>query len=201
MILALDTSQSAGSIALQREGRLIYSVYFDLSITHSETLMPQIDAALKFCGFLPKDISAILLCNGPGSFTGLRIGLATAKGIAFGLNVPLYCHDALKLCALQRFQCGRNILTVIDAKMRDIYAALYDENLNVLEAPRVCKPEEINTWNADGAYILGSASSIVSNAIGESGMEFVLAAGGDEITGAAALFSLQELMPAEEIGD
>lgn len=197
--LALDTSQTAGSIAFCHEGRLIYSAFFDISITHSETLMPQIEAALGFCGFVPEDITGILLCSGPGSFTGLRIGLATAKGLAYGLGIPLVCHDALKLCGLQRYHCGKKILCVIDARMKEIYAALYDEELGEIKSPCICKPEEIGAWDAKGAYILGSAASIVNSALSEMDMGFVEAVPGFEVNSAAALFALNDLMPATEI--
>ena len=79
MKLALDTSQSSGSIALSEAGKLLYSAYFDIRVTHSETLMPAIDSALKVCGKSPQDLVELLVCIGPGSFTGLRIGLATVK--------------------------------------------------------------------------------------------------------------------------
>ncbi|HNQ44051.1 MAG TPA: tRNA (adenosine(37)-N6)-threonylcarbamoyltransferase complex dimerization subunit type 1 TsaB, partial [Candidatus Cloacimonadota bacterium] len=117
MILALDSSQSAGSLALMDAGRLVYSAWFDIRITHSETLMPQLDAAFKLCGYSQKDLSGIVLCNGPGSFTGLRIGLATAKGIAFGLGIPVTTFNSLQLAALNCLPAGTNILALIDAKM------------------------------------------------------------------------------------
>ncbi len=162
MILALDSSQSSGSIALAEAGRLVYSAYFDIKITHSETLMPQLDAALKFCGATPQDLSGIILCNGPGSFTGLRIGLATAKGIAYGLGIPVTTFNSLQLTALNCLHAERKILAVIDAKMQEVYAALYDPDLGEICPPQVLMPGQITHWPVADCIITGSATNAVA---------------------------------------
>lgn len=162
LILALDASQPSGSIALWSADSLIYSALFDISVTHSETLMPQVDQALRFCGCQPSDLQAVLLANGPGSFTGLRIGLATAKGIAYALKIPLRVFSSLKLAALPRAQCGKPILSVIDARMKEVYAALWDEHLNPIIAPCVCLPEEIAGWDCPECWVLGNGSHLLT---------------------------------------
>ncbi len=196
MKLALDTSQNAGSIALWDSDRVVFSACFDISITHSETLMPQLDAALKFCGCQPGDISSVYLANGPGSFTGLRIGLATAKGIAYGLKIPLLTFSTLQLAALQRFHCGRKILAVMDAKMRELYAALYDENLNELRPPAVHEPAKLLDWDLNGAYLLGSGAKLLKPLLEEGGITFVEVP--ETPLNAAGLFSLASLFPSRE---
>ncbi len=199
MKLALDTSQSSGSIALWDSERVNYSACFDISITHSETLMPQVDAALKFCGYQPADIRAVYLANGPGSFTGLRIGLATAKGIAYGLKIPLLTFSTLQLAALQRYKCGRKILAVIDAKMREVYATLYDEDLGELVGPVVCGTEELLDWDLGGAYLLGSGSKMLKPALEERNIPFIEVP--ETSLDAAGLFALAGLFPREEVYD
>lgn len=196
MKLALDSSQTAGSIALWNAGRVVYSCSFEISITHSETLMPQVDTAFKFCGFQPQDIQAVLLTLGPGSFTGLRIGLASAKGIAFGLRVPLLAFSTLQLCALQRFNCGKNILAVLDAKMKEVYAALYDESLRELIPPRVCSPEELLDRDFHDSYIVGSGAGLLQPFLGKAQIRFHSAP--PQALNAAGLFTLAELFPQEE---
>lgn len=161
LTLALDASQASGSLALVKGEALLYASFFNVSITHSETLMPELDAALKLTGFSPGDISKILLANGPGSFTGLRIGLATAKGIAYANGCALKAFSSLKLAALPRMNCGKNILSVIDAKMKEVYAALWDEKLNLLYGPKVCAPEEVLSWNLEHAWLIGDGSHIL----------------------------------------
>ena len=100
MKLALDSSQNFGSIALAGQGKLIYSSFFSISITHSETLMPQVDYALKFCGCKPSDLEAVYFSQGPGSFTGLRIGLATWKGLAYANRRPIAGVSSLAAMAM-----------------------------------------------------------------------------------------------------
>lgn len=82
-ILAVDTAGKTAGVALLQDDRLLYEVYLDAGMTHSETLMPMIDTCLKMCGMTCADIDVFGVNAGPGSFTGLRIGLAAVKGLAF----------------------------------------------------------------------------------------------------------------------
>ena len=82
-ILAVDTAGKTAGVALLQDDRLLYEVYLDGGMTHSETLMPMIDTCLKLCGLTCADIDLYAVNAGPGSFTGLRIGLAAVKGLAF----------------------------------------------------------------------------------------------------------------------
>lgn len=163
MILALDTTQGSGSIAVQDAEHIAYCSMFDISITHSETLMPQVNHALEFCGFHPSDIGTVVLCSGPGSFTGLRIGMATAKGIAYANRAGIAVYDSLLLHAFSRRNCGKNILSVIDARMKEVYAALYDETLREIIPPQVCLPDEITSWDTGEAYLVGSGIRLLDS--------------------------------------
>ena len=78
-ILAVDTAGKTAGVALLQDDRLLYEVYLDAGMTHSETLMPMIDTCLKMCGMTCADIDLYGVNAGPGSFTGLRIGLAAVK--------------------------------------------------------------------------------------------------------------------------
>ena len=82
-ILAVDTAGKTAGVALLQDDRLLYEVYLDAGMTHSETLKPMIDTCLKTCGMTCADIDLYGVNAGPGSFTGLRIGLAAVKGLAF----------------------------------------------------------------------------------------------------------------------
>lgn len=160
MILALDSSQSAGSIAILDDGALIYSAYFDIRITHSETLMPAIDFAFKLSRLEKRNLKAIYVCIGPGSFTGLRIGIASAKGIAFALGLPIYGYNSLEMMAFNCLPAADKILVVNDAKMQECYAALYDNTLCELQVPEVLSAEDILNWEISGAMVCGSASAL-----------------------------------------
>ena len=81
-ILAVDTAGKTASVALMKDGRLLYEAFLDGGLTHSETLLPMIDTCLKTCGMSCADIDLYGVNAGPGSFTGLRIGLAAVKGLA-----------------------------------------------------------------------------------------------------------------------
>ena len=85
-ILAVDTAGKTLGVALLQDDRLKYECYLDGGMTHSETLMPLVDHCLKLCGLTCADIDLFGVNAGPGSFTGLRIGLAAVKGLAFPLK-------------------------------------------------------------------------------------------------------------------
>ena len=103
-ILAVDTAGKTAGVALLQDDRLLYEVYLDAGMTHSETLMPMIDTCLKMCGMTCADIDLYGVNAGPGSFTGLRIGLAAVKGLAF----------------------PRETLCALDARRAQVYSAAFD---------------------------------------------------------------------------
>jgi tRNA threonylcarbamoyladenosine biosynthesis protein TsaB len=193
--LAIDSSQSSGSIALQDNGRLVYSAYFDLRVTHSETLMPAIDNALKLSGKSPEALSEIYVSMGPGSFTGLRIGLATAKGIAFARKIPVLAFNSLQMAAYPCTISGKRILSVIDAKMKEIYAALYEPDLTPIISPQVMAPNDLIAWDLEDCIITGSATEIVSEILRDSSVSAQIAPPLFHISKAEMLFALAEILP------
>ncbi len=199
MILALDTSQTSGSIALEKDGDLVYSAFFDLSITHSETLMPQIDYALSFCGLRKTELSAIVLSIGPGSFTGLRIGLSTAKGIAFGLQIPVHTFNSLEMTAFSAYAGDRPIVSIIDAKMKEVYAAIYDPLLNDLEPPRVCLPQDLAPLIPAGSILLGSGSHLLGPLLAEHGIHTKGLLKYQNLPSAVNLLGLLQLRPQKDV--
>ena len=97
-ILAVDTAGKTAGVALLQDDRLLYECYLDAGMTHSETILPLIDNCLKFCHLTCADIDVYGVNAGPGSFTGLRIGLAAVKGLAFPretLCAPVSTLEAL----------------------------------------------------------------------------------------------------------
>ena len=195
MKLALDTTLSSGSIALAHEDRIIYSAFFDIRITHSETLMPAIDHALKFCGSGRGELQEVHVCSGPRSFTGLRIGLATAKGIAFGLGIPLFAWSSLELAALGASGLGKSILAVIDAKMKEVYCAVYDSLLKELIAPQVVKPELLLDLPVDDFILCGSGTELVKPILEQASRKFLQLDPLFYIPNAGGMFSLGKKLP------
>ncbi len=178
---------------------MIYNAFFDIKITHSETLMPAIDHALKFCGVEKRDLTSIYVCQGPGSFTGLRIGIATAKGIAFGLDLPLFTYSSLELAALAASGLGKNILVTIDAKMKEIYLAYYDPFLRELIAPQVIKLEAAGQLPIQDFILCGTASELLSPLLKGSGHEFYKLNSILQYPSAAGLFALAQLLPDKHL--
>jgi tRNA threonylcarbamoyladenosine biosynthesis protein TsaB len=154
--LAIDTTSASGSFALAEDDELLFEKYFKVMVTHSETLMPSIDAALKSLNRKVEEIGRIIICNGPGSFTGIRIGLATAKGISYGLQIPLIAFNSLELNAVNLYGSRNPILSFVDARMKEVYAALYTPDLSVIIQPQNRKPEEFLELITEPVTAVGS---------------------------------------------
>ena len=119
--------------------------------------MSQIAQALDSTGMNLSHIDLISCTVGPGSFTGLRIGLATLKGICMTKEIPLYPVNTLLALAYNVFGCQTNILPFIDARMNEVYAALYDSNMNQLIAPQCSDPDVFLAQVDRPSLILGDA--------------------------------------------
>ena len=99
-ILAFETSAKAASAALAENGKLLAESYQNTGMTHSQTLMVMAQDLLKQCGLTARDVDAVAVANGPGSFTGVRIGVAAAKGFAWGREIPCVGVSTLEAMAL-----------------------------------------------------------------------------------------------------
>jgi len=132
-ILALDTSTKAGSAAILEDENLIGEVYFYLNTTHSERILPIIDYILNFSKIKINEIDLFVSSIGPGSFTGIRIGLSLAKGFSFALNKPLIGISSLDALAVNYY--FNNFITFIEARNGEFYYCEYerDKNLNLIK--------------------------------------------------------------------
>ena len=99
LIVSLDTSSQVSSVAVLSEERVAAEVSMQGALTHSETLMPHIELALQMARAKKTELDGIVVSIGPGSFTGLRIGLAAAKMMAYALNIPMICVPTLEALA------------------------------------------------------------------------------------------------------
>ena len=124
-ILAVDTAGRTAGVAVMEDDRLLYEVYLDAGLTHSETLLPMMDAALKACRLSCADIDLYGVNAGPGSFTGLRIGLAAVKGLALPRQTP--CAPVSTLEALAAAHIGEGtVVCALDARRGQVYSAAFD---------------------------------------------------------------------------
>lgn len=124
-VLALDTSTRWGSVAVGDGSQLLAEVVLGSVAGHSGALVPAADAALRWAGLHPRDLKAIVVAGGPGSFTGLRVAAASAKGMAHALGVPLFAFGSLLVAAAGMAGAGRPVCALFDARRRDVFAACY----------------------------------------------------------------------------
>ena len=125
LILALDSTAVVASVALCRDETPIASFHIKNGNTHSETLLPMVETVLKTAGFLVEDIDLFACSVGPGSFTGVRIGVATIKGLAFGKNKPCIGVSTLEALALNAVPFDGIICPVMNARRGQVYNALF----------------------------------------------------------------------------
>ncbi len=124
-LLALDTSTPVGSVSVGRTDRLLAEVVMGVAVRHAEALMPAVDFALARAGLTPQALGAIAVAGGPGSFTGVRIAGAAAKGLARALGVPLYAYSGLLALAAGAAASDRPVCALFDARREEVYAACY----------------------------------------------------------------------------
>ena len=137
MLLALDTATPAGSVAIEESGRILSLRTFDAARAHSRRLFVEIDAALADAGRERSQIDGVAVTTGPGSFTGLRIGLSAAKGLYIGLGVRLIPVSTLESLAARLPFCRMPVCTLLDARRGEVYGAAYDTTAG---APREVHP-------------------------------------------------------------
>ena len=125
MILALDSTAVVASVALCRDETPIASFHIKNGNTHSETLLPMVETVLKTAGFTVDDVDLFACSVGPGSFTGVRIGVSTIKGLAFGKNKPCIGVSTLEALALNAVPFDGIISPVMNARRGQVYNALF----------------------------------------------------------------------------
>ena len=124
LTLALDTSTRTGSLALGLDGMVIAESRLSVQAVHSESVLPEIDRLFGSAGFGPSDIRRIVVGSGPGSFTGVRIAAALAKGIRAATGAELFAYSSLAAIAVGSGAKGR-VCAAIDARRGQVYAAGY----------------------------------------------------------------------------
>ena len=125
-ILSVESSAVAASAALTEDGRLLGEFFLNVGLTHSCTLMPMIESLLKYADVSVRDVDLFAVSNGPGSFTGVRIGVSTVKGMAQPLGKP--CAGVSTLLAMAYNLVGSEdlICCAMDARCRQVYTALFE---------------------------------------------------------------------------
>lgn len=135
-------------MALAQQGKVLASVSGQQENDHSRVLAGFCDQLLQQAGKNPEEIDAVAISIGPGSYTGLRIGLSFAKGLCYSLSKPLLCMSTLQLMAasflaVSQIKEKQLLIPMIDARRKEVYTAVYDQYLSEVEAPKALVVEEL----------------------------------------------------------
>ena len=173
LLLAFETSAKAASVALFDGNKLLGESYQNTGLTHSQTLMVMAQDLLTQCGHTPQEVTAVAVAEGPGSFTGVRIGVAAAKGFAWGSDIPCYGVSTLEAMALSLGAYRGYICPVMDARRSQVYNALFYVNQGALS--RVAEDRaialadlktELQALN-EPIFLVGDGSSLTYTTWGE----------------------------------
>lgn len=147
-ILAIDSSGLVASVAVVTEESLIAEYTINYKKTHSQTLLPMLDEIVKMIEIDLKEIDAIAVAAGPGSFTGLRIGSSTAKGLGLSLNKPIISVPTVDGLAYNLYATDKLICPIMDARRNQVYTGLYefkDNGFHIVVEQKAVDIEEITT--------------------------------------------------------
>lgn len=125
LIMAFESSAKAASVALVRDGRLVSQYSQCSGLTHSRTLLPMAEDMLKNAEMSLKDVDCFAVAHGPGSFTGIRIGVSTVKGLAWAADKPCVGVSTLEAMAWHALSAGGYVCPVMDARRNQVYNALF----------------------------------------------------------------------------
>ena len=135
-ILGVECTASPVSVALYDDGKLIAEYFLNQKITHSQTLLPMCESILKTTGISINDINVVAVTSGPGSFTGVRIGISAVKGLAQPLSIPCVPVSVLEAMAYNMIFRDVVVCAVMDARCNQVYNALFDIKESIVT--RIC---------------------------------------------------------------
>jgi tRNA threonylcarbamoyladenosine biosynthesis protein TsaB len=124
-LLAIESATLSGGVALLDDDRVVGEITLNIAITHSERLMSAVDRLLADCGLAPADLDSLAVSVGPGSFTGLRVGLATVKALAMAIDVPIAPVPTLDALAARLPFADSLVCPILDARKGEVYLSLY----------------------------------------------------------------------------
>lgn len=181
-VLGLDTATLVSGVALATENKLLAEITIQTRKTHSELLMPHVSALLDMAEINKKNLEGVAVSIGPGSFTGLRIGLATAKALAYALQIPLVGVSTLAALAYSCPLPGILLAPMLDSQKGNVYLGLYRWNQDTLEevmAAQVLSFEEgveVLAAYEQPVLPLGEAAAMYQEKIKALGGPFICAA-------------------------
>lgn len=168
-ILSLECSATPCSVAVSENGKILASAFSNVKLTHSQTLMPMVESVLKSAMLTIGDIDAFAVSSGPGSFTGIRIGISAVKGMAQAKKSPCISVSTLEAMAVNFLDTDCIVCSVMDARCKQVYNAIFENSNN--EINRLCEDRalsiedlvpEIKTLSENGKliYIVGDGAEV-----------------------------------------
>ena len=210
ILLSIDTSGPACSAALLADDRLLGEIVINSALTHSETIMPAVDELLSRENLTCADVDLFAVAAGPGSFTGVRIGVSTAKGLAWGAQKPAIGVSTLEAMAYHGLAAGEGTLVcaAMDARRSQIYNALFE--IRGGKPVRLCEDRAISLAELGeelgkmqkSAFLVGDGAQLCYNTCLDMGIPAVLAPGNlvsQSAWGVAMAAFGQTPVPAEEL--
>jgi tRNA threonylcarbamoyladenosine biosynthesis protein TsaB len=198
-VLAIDSSTRGGSVAVGVGDRVVAERVLEPSAGASSLLMPAVDEAVRAAGLAPRDLAALVVSGGPGSFTGLRIAAATAKAIVRALDVPLFAYSGLMAAAATLRHAGRPVCALFDARNREVFAGCWcftGSTVDELLAPAILHVDDvIDRLRSDRPLFTGDGAEAYRDALAAAlgGDGFEAAPEGSYATG---LLWLARIAPA-----
>ena len=162
-ILSIETAEQICSVALHQEGKLLALASCQVPKMHSERLLPMVEEVLTKTQLTMENLQAVAVSSGPGSYTGLRIGVATAKGIAFGVDIPLIAVHTLSLLVhtgLRHIGHKGSVCALMDAGRGRAYGMVADRMGNLLTETMTCKVElaSLKPFIGESLFLVGSGA-------------------------------------------
>ena len=182
MLLAFETSAKAASVALFEGNTLLGEQYQNTGLTHSQTLLVMAENLLNQCGKKPAQVEAVAVAAGPGSFTGVRIGVAAAKGFAWGGEKPVYGVSTLEAMALGLGAWDGYVCPVMDARRGQVYNAVFHMECGKCTRIRDDRAVSLQDLGAElqnltePVFLVGDGSNLCYNTLSESVPSLVLPA-------------------------
>ncbi|MEJ2491496.1 MAG: tRNA (adenosine(37)-N6)-threonylcarbamoyltransferase complex dimerization subunit type 1 TsaB [Desulfuromonadales bacterium] len=168
VLLTIQTATPAGSVAVTDGSALLAEINLQCRRTPTDWLMPMIDMLLTTTERDKKQLDGIAVVRGPGSFTGLRVGLATAKGLSLALDCPLLGISSLQSLAMQLPFAERPVCVMLDARKQEVYSAVYrwhGGGPRPVTEERVARPEKILAEIDEETLFVGSGASVYRSLI------------------------------------
>lgn len=169
-ILAIETSHIVGSIAAAEDERLLGEEEFEEGMVHGRDLVPRLKALVERLGWTLRDVGLLAVSIGPGSYTGLRVGVTTVKTVAYAVGMDIVGVPSLDVLARNAPDTEATVCPVVDAKRKQVYTCLYDRERNRVGDLTVVDPDELAATLPEGTFVLGDALEFYRDVYDRNGL-------------------------------